>query len=132
MIVNTIPIFSRSSVDDPRPWFVLDHNAAGISCPVGNQGRQDRRTAARIPVNFGVTASHPRVEARTEIWIYGVDLRGVYFFAPESDTPEVIIAHLAFYYPLEDRLDMLEFVEIPLDQGGPVTVGEVERATAAN
>ncbi len=116
MIINRIPIRSRASLEDPRPWFVLDQNALGIFCPVGNQGGLDRRSVVRIPVNFGLTASHPREAARAEIWIYGIDLGGVYFFAPESDTPSIIMAHLAFYYPLEDRLDMLEFVEIPLEE----------------
>ena len=117
MIINEIPIRSKSSSDSPRPWYEHDITSEGIRPHTANQKGQDRSSNSRIQISYEVTQAHADSLAHEATWIYGVDLEGTYFFLPGSTTdgtgevPAEIDAHLGFYYPSEDRLDLLVFVE---------------------
>lgn len=111
MIINEIPIRSKSSTDSPRPWYEHDITSEGIRSHIANQKGQDRSSNSRIQINHAVTQAHADSLAHEATWVYGVDLAGNYFFVPEGEVPDEIDAHLGFYYPSEDRLDLLVFVE---------------------
>jgi hypothetical protein len=120
MHVERLAILSHEGLDNSDPWFELDWDGEGVCVTKGNCHHHDRASSTRVPINFGLTSSHPNSHVD---WIYGVTLEGEYFFKAGDDTdfwdslsePNVIEAHLGFYRPATDTLRLLEFCqcEIP-------------------
>lgn len=109
--VTRIPIKSKKSSEHPGAWFEIDFNGESIRSRNANCGGVERPQSTRIPINYGLTRQHPEPDRLDARWVYGIDLDGNYFFKHEDDVGSVIMAHLAFYYPAEDRLEILEFIE---------------------
>ena len=112
MHIERTPIKSQSDISRPHPWFEFDVSSAGISVSKGNSKGINRSDTTRINIGLALVNSHPDEATHSELWIYGLDLDGKYFFRPHSQTPAEISAHLGFYNPELDELELLEFVEL--------------------
>tara|TARA_R110002051_G_scaffold318862_2_gene401965 strand:+ start:304 stop:642 length:339 start_codon:yes stop_codon:yes gene_type:complete len=112
MQIKRTPIKSQSDISNARPWFEFDISSAGIAVSKGNSQGINRVSYKRINIGHALVNSHQDAATHSELWIYGLDMDGVYFFRPHSETPAEIIAHLGFYNPDLDELELLEFVEL--------------------
>ena len=109
--VKWIPILSNPDLASPRPWYVLEYDRQILRVTSGNQRGSERRHTAGMPVNLNIVNAHPTVEYRSEMWTFGVSLAGEFFFCPVSECERFVDAHLGFYYPLDDRLELFEFID---------------------
>lgn len=107
MPTNRIQIRSSSNPDDPRPWFEYAVDIAGKK--VTFTKANGRPAMASIVKDHAIAFKPGKLNERH---VLAVTEDGVVEFVPVSEQRPVYYAHLAWYDPTTQTLEILEFTEV--------------------
>lgn len=117
MIVRRIPIRSVNRLASLMPWYDLAVNSAGrISMSYGHHRGVIMQDARSAPRGFDVAAVKASVQADYDAaypihWELRLLMDNSIVFEKASVRRGEIMAHLAFYDPGSDTLEVLEFYD---------------------
>lgn len=120
MIVKRRPILTRKDIARGEPWFEFAVDAVNDRVEVveANCFKADvvRRRDPNVVVDMGVDIAQARQDFailgdKTQ-WILSAYLDGTIHFDKQGTTPPELMAHLGFYSPYTDELELLEFFDL--------------------